>query len=138
MEIHKSVSEDHIKSTLFAMPLSKSLALDGYVVEFFWSSWNPVDHDVVVAIRDLLHNGRLVKDLNNTSIKLIPKIAEACQLEEYMPINRCNLIYKVISKIIANHLKLILRDCISTNQAVFLKGRILGENILVASELIRK
>lgn len=45
--------------------------------------------------------------------------------------------YKVITKIIANRLKPILQSSISRNQAAFLKGRSLGENVLLASELIR-
>lgn len=47
------------------------------------------------------------------------------------------MVYKVISKIIANRLKPILKKCVSPNQAAFLKGRSLGENVLLASELIR-
>lgn len=43
----------------------------------------------------------------------------------------------MISKIIANRLKPLLQECISPSQAAFLKGRSLGENVLLATELIR-
>lgn len=74
----------------------------------------------------------------NSAIALIPKTAEASKLGDFRPISCCNLMYKVISKIIANRLKPILVGYISPNQAAFLKGRNLGENVLLASELIRK
>lgn len=74
---------------------------------------------------------------DNTTITLIPKQPEACKLGDYRPISCCNLTYKIISKIIANRMKPLLQDCISPNQATFLKGRSLGENVLLASELIR-
>lgn len=90
--------------------------------------------DVIAAVQEFFRNGRLLKDLNTTTIALIPKTPEACKLGEY---SCCNLVYKVISKIIANRLKPILQECISPNQADFLKGRSLGENVLLASELIR-
>ncbi|KAG7559114.1 Alpha/Beta hydrolase fold [Arabidopsis thaliana x Arabidopsis arenosa] len=111
-DLQKLVTPEEIKTVLFSMPLNKT------VQEFF-------------------RNGRLLKDLNCTIIALIPKVPEACKLGDFRPISCCNLIYKVISKIIANRMKPILQECVSPNQAAFLKGRSLGENVLLASELIR-
>lgn len=91
----------------------------------------------MAAIAEFFRNGRLLKDLNSTTIVLIPKSIAACRLGEFRPISCCNLVYKVITKIIANRLKPILQKSISRNQAAFLKGRSLGENVLLASELIR-
>lgn len=93
--------------------------------------------DIIAAIGEFFRNGRLLKDLNTTTIVLIPKSAEACRLQDYRPISCCNIVYKVITKILANRLKPILQASISKNQAAFLKGRSLGENVLLASELIR-
>ena len=62
---------------------------------------------------------------------------QACRLTDYRPISCCNIVYKLISKIIANRLKPILTKCVSPNQAAFLKGRSLGENVLLATELIK-
>ncbi|XP_056856566.1 uncharacterized protein LOC130505985 [Raphanus sativus] len=45
--------------------------------------------------------------------------------------------YKIITKIISKKLKRVLLECISPNQAAFLKGRSLGENVLLSTELIR-
>lgn len=78
-----------------------------------------------------------LNDLNNTAIVLIPKTSQACKLGEFRPISCCNIAYKVIAKIMANRLKPILQECISPKQSAFLKGRSLGENVLLSSELIR-
>lgn len=141
-EVHRNalqmeVSEEEITKTVFAMPLNKSPGPDGYSIEFIRASWATVGSDVISAVKEFFRNGRLLKDLNNTAICLIPKSSEACKLKDYRPISCCNIVYKVISKIIANRLKPILQECISSNQAAFLKGRSLGENVLLASELIR-
>lgn len=56
---------------------------------------------------------------------------------EFRPISCCNLMYKIITKIISKKLKRVLLECISPNQAAFLKGRSLGENVLLSTELIR-
>ncbi|CAA7034130.1 unnamed protein product [Microthlaspi erraticum] len=58
-------------------------------------------------------------------------------MKDYRPISCCNVLYKVISKIIANRLKKILPDLISLNQSAFIKDRLLVENLLLATELVK-
>ena len=119
------------------MPLDKSPGPDGYSVEFIRATWGIVGEDIVAAIKEFFRNGRLLQDFNNTIIALIPKVPEACRLGEFRPISCCNLMYKIITKIIAKRLKPVLLQCISPNQAAFLKGKSLGGNVLLSSELIR-
>ena len=94
-------------------------------------------NDIIAGVQEFFRNGRLLKDLSNTAITLIPKNPQACHLRDFRPISCCNIIYKVISKIITNRLKPLLQECISINQAAFLKERSLRENVLLSSELIR-
>ena len=93
--------------------------------------------DIIDVVREFFRNGKLLKDMNTTAIALIPKMPEACLLSDYRPISCCNIVYKLISKIIANRLKPILTECVSSNHAAFLKGHSLGENVLLATELIK-
>lgn len=135
--LKRQVLATEIKGTIDTMPRNKSPGPDGYCIEFLRASWDVVGNDVISAIEEFFRNGRLLKDLNTTTIVLIPKIDTATKLGEFRPISCCNLVYKIITKIIANRLKPILQKSISPNQAAFLKGRSLGENVLLASELIR-
>ena len=57
-------------------------------------------------------------------------------MKDYRPIACCNFVYKVISKILARRLKMILPEAIELNQSAFIKGRLLVENVLLASELV--
>ena len=57
-------------------------------------------------------------------------------MKEYRPIACCNFLYKVISKILASRLKEILPEAIELNQTAFIKGRLLLENVLLATELV--
>ncbi|XP_013639673.1 PREDICTED: uncharacterized protein LOC106344925 [Brassica oleracea var. oleracea] len=135
--LKREVLSAEIKGTIFAMPLSKSPGPDVYSVEFLRASWDTVGEDIIVAVAEFFRNGRLLKDLNTTTIVLIPKTSAACRLGDFRLISCCNLVYKVITKIIVNRLKSILQSSISRNQAAFLKGQSLGENGLLASDLIR-
>lgn len=58
-------------------------------------------------------------------------------MNDYRPISCCNVLYKVISKLIANRLKLVLPKFIAGNQSAFVKDRLLIENLLLATELVK-
>lgn len=57
-------------------------------------------------------------------------------MSNFQPINLCNTIYKIVSKIIVNRLQPVMDDLISPNQNALIKGRLISDNIFLASELI--
>lgn len=68
---------------------------------------------------------------------LIPKTEDAQEIKDYRPIFCCNVMYKVISKILANGIKGLLPKFITPNQSAFIKERLLMENLLLATELVK-
>ena len=72
---------------------------------------------------------------NATILTLIPKKQNAELVFDFRPISCCNTVYEVISKLLANRLKEILPSVISNTQSAFIRGRLLVENVLMATEL---
>ena len=90
--------------------------------------------DVHQAILSSLNSSALLKYINHTFITLIPKVNNPERVSNFQLINLCNMIYKIVSKVIANHLKPMLHSIISDTQSVFIANRLITDNILIAFE----
>jgi len=90
---------------------------------------------VTEAVQDFFSSGFLLKEVNATILALIPKVPNACEVNDFRPIACCNTVYKLITKILANRIAPVLQDLISPTQNAFVKGRRIRDNILLAQEL---
>lgn len=73
---------------------------------------------------------------NFTNIVLIPKISRPTNLSNFRPINLCSVLYKIISKTVANIFRSSLDFCIGENQSAFVSRRLISINILLAYEIL--
>lgn len=112
-----------IYSTLRKMSPEKAPGLDEMMVLYFKNFWKVVGADVSCAVQDFFMNGVMLLELNCTNITLIPKIDNPSKVSQFRPISLCNVIYKLISKIMADHLRLVLPKLISPYQLTFVSRR---------------
>ncbi|GJR45040.1 sodium/hydrogen exchanger 6 [Tanacetum coccineum] len=133
----RDVSNDEVKSAIFSIRDDRAPGPDGFTAAFFKKAWDVVGGDITCVVRDFLSNGKLLKELNHTIISLIPKVTTPARINDCRPISCCNVLYKCISKIIANRVKEGLGDIVSINQSAFVPGRRISDNILLTQELMR-
>ena len=117
------------------MPKGKSPGPDGLPAEFFQNSWNHLGSELTNVILGFLNGGKILKEINNTFITLIPKIDNPLHVSDFRPISLCNTIYKLASKVLVNRLKPHLPSIISPYQNGFIMGRKIQDNVILAQEL---
>jgi hypothetical protein len=134
--LNKPIAEEEIDQVLQKMPNGKAPGPDGFIVEFFKACWDIVKNYVYRVVEDSRRSASILKALNVTMITLIPKENEAQTSDQYRPISLCNVVYKIISKVIANGLIPLLPTLVSQEQVGFVEGRQIMDNVIHSHELI--
>lgn len=133
----REVDDEEIKNVIWNSKEGTAPDPDGFSISFFKSAWEVVGKEVIAAIKHFFHTGKLLRETNATFITLIPKVLKADSFKDYKPISLCNLLYKFVTKILANRLKCVVRSLIRPNQTAFIEGRSIVENILVCLEVVK-
>jgi len=87
-------------------------------------------------VLNVLNMNMSISSINRTNITLVPKINNPSKMTNFRPISLSNVVYKLVAKVLANRLKIVLPHIISKNQSVFLSERLITDNVLVAFELM--
>ena len=82
---------------------------------FYQKYWNIVGNDVTSMVLNVLNFDNPMTKLNKTNITLVPKVKQPTKMKDFRPISLSNVAYKLISKVLANYLKLVLPQLISEN-----------------------
>ena len=107
-QLSQEVMAAEVKTTLFSLGYNKVPGPNGYPIEFFIESWQVVGQFFTDIVLNFFSHGKLLKEVSNTIITLVPKVVNTSSLMDYWPFSCCNVIYKCISKIMATCIASIL------------------------------
>lgn len=133
MEIHQRESGWR---ALMQMAPMKSLSLDGFNACFYQKHWKLIGDEVSSVVLNILQELGMASSFYSTYIALILKNYNPLVVIDFSPICLCNVIYKLVSKVIRNWLKHFMDSIISSSQNAFIPGCIIRYNILIANELL--
>ena len=136
LALSREISLEEVEEAVRSMPNDKAPGPDGFTINFYKACWSLVKFEVWEVVEDSRRSCSILKSLNSTFLALIPKVEEANTPEKFRPIALCNVIYKIISKVIANRLKPILPGLISEEQSGYVEGKQILDNILLAQEMV--
>ncbi|XP_059635683.1 uncharacterized protein LOC132277859 [Cornus florida] len=131
------ITREEVKRTIFSMGIDKALGPYGFTVHFFRVYWDIIRVEVANAVMKFFNYPTLGKGLNSTFITLVPKVKEATKVEEFIPISLCNVLYKIITKILADRLGSVLHKIVGKEQNAFVVGMKIQDNLILASELLK-
>ena len=132
VELCKTVSPEEIRESIFSINGDKASGPNGYTTYFFKNAWQIVGRDVMRAVLDYFQTNKMSPAFNSTSVALVPKCPNPSQIKDFRPISCCTIIYKCITRILANRLKRFMPDLVSLNQSAFVLGRSITDNVLLA------
>ena len=95
-----------------------------------------LEDELVEEVVGAVRNTSIPAGWNDTAIVLIPKVDNLDKVMQFRPISLCNVVYKIISKMLAQILKAFLPEIIDDHQSAFVPGRLITDNILLAYECI--
>ena len=135
-QLTREYTATEVDITLKQMAPLKSPGHDGLPLIFYQKYWHLIGKDVTKVVLTCLNSGKILNAINHTYITLIPKVQNPEEVMEFRLISLCNVIYKIISKVLENKLKTLLPTIISESQSAFILKRLITDNILVAFETL--
>ncbi|KAL0416629.1 UNVERIFIED_CONTAM: hypothetical protein Slati_3494800 [Sesamum latifolium] len=138
LELCRAVTPLEVKEAIFHISDNKAPGPDEFSACFFKRAWNVVGDPVFTAVLDFFRSGCMLRQLNHAIIALVPKTEHCPSVTDYRPIPCCNVVYKAITKIIADRLAPTLEHLIDRCQAAFVGGQNITNNIFLAQEMVRQ
>jgi hypothetical protein len=129
-------SESEVKDAVWDCDSFKSPGPDGVNFGFIKDFWEEMKGDVMRFISEFHRNSKLTKGLNSTFIALIPKVDSPQRLNDFRPISLVGSLYKILAKVLANRLRMVIGSVISETQSAFVKDRQILDGILIANEVV--
>ena len=128
-----AITLEEVFNVLKILKPNKSPGEDGIISEFYLLYWNTIKAEFMSLLREIFEQKRLSDSQYKGVLTLLHKGGERDNIKNWRPLTLLNCDYKIIAKILAERLKIVLPKLIHTDQKGFIKGR----NIADANRLIQ-
>ncbi|GJU00233.1 putative RNA-directed DNA polymerase [Tanacetum coccineum] len=114
----------------------KAPSVNGFTFKFIKSHWDILGHDIFRYMKEFETSSLIPRWCNSSFITLIPKVEDPLVIHDYRPISLIGCQYKIIAKVLANRLALVISSVVGESQTVFIKGRQIINGPLMVDEII--
>ena len=116
------ISQEEVNEAMQQTPAGKAPSLDGFTAYFFHYCWHFIKTDMWQIVEESHKTLGVLLAFNATFLTLIPKEEKTITTKYFLPISLCNVIFKIITKVLANWLKPLLPNLISKEQTRYVEG----------------
>ena len=118
------------------MKHNKFPGLDGITVEFYQTFWPLLGNFLIDVYNESYQHGSLPESQRMAVISLIFKGGDEENIENYRPISLTNVDYRILAFTLAQRMQKTIGNMISNDQSAYIKGRYMGTNIRLVSDII--
>ena len=112
-KLEEMFTEEEILAAVSGLNDDKAPRPDGFPIALWSFSWDFVKEEVMGFFREFFQYDQFVKSLNATLLVLVPKGSTVEDLKDLRPISLVGSLYKILSKVLANRIKRVMRLIIS-------------------------
>ena len=136
--LNREIQPEEIHNALRKMKNNKSPGPDGIIVEFYKLYWDVIKDDLY----DVFETSYMSEELSYSQylalIVLLYKKGLRESITNWRPISLSNTDIKILSKVLAERLKIVLPEIIETDQSGCIKGRKIGHNIRLIEDVLEE
>ena len=130
------ISGFECKQALKSMINNKAPSVSGFSKEFFLYFWDDLETVILNYLAETKENGKFFVTQRRGVITLIPKRGDQTLLKNKRAICLLDTLYKVVAKVIANRLMLVISKLVSPDQTGSIRGRHIGMSIRTIADVI--
>ena len=129
-------NEEEIKGAVWCYESSKAPSPDGFNFSFIKKCWHIIGKEFTECVENFFQTDNLPQKANMMLVTLIPKVDDAKEIREFKSKSMIGYIYKVMTKILANHLTSVMDGLVGETQSAFVQGTQILNGALIANEVV--
>lgn len=123
-ELERPITAVELEAAVKSLLSGKSPGPDGFPAEFYKTFWKQLAPHLLEMFTESYNSGTLPHTLNQACISLLLKKGkDPLSCGSYRPISLLNVDFKLLSKLLARRLEVVLPSIISLDQTGFIRNR---------------
>lgn len=135
-DMTRQFSKEEIWIALQESDSRKAPGPDGINAGWIKKVWPHLSRKIVSYFNEFHDRAAIPIGANSSFIAPIPNKLNPVRLEDFRPISLINSFFKILLKVLANRLKVVLSKIIAEEQTAFIKGHNISESIFMVNEVI--
>ncbi|KAI4885436.1 hypothetical protein NFI96_003951 [Prochilodus magdalenae] len=134
-DLDAALSFDEVTKAVYQLTSGRAPGVDGLPIDFYKAFWGIIGRDFFDVFLTSFGASVLPKSCQCAVLSLLPKKGDLCLLKNWRPVSLLCADYKILSRYIANRLKVVLGLIINDDQSYCVPARSIYDNLFLIRDL---